>query len=158
MISLGAHFETSGSPHCGGAQMFYNFEFSVLEDEVFVGPVRVYALCVRFMIVHNGFLNVARNAHFFQHVFSQLSKSLPYQRIAVTESHSLTCHCVSRSLQLQSAAPSLLAMIFFLTRACGLRRNCVFGHLPQLSPYGLAISSPLYATVHLLLPGIYGTS
>jgi hypothetical protein len=60
------------------AQTISQFEFSVLEDEV-------YALCVRFLIVHNGFLNVARNAHFFHHVFSQLSKSLPYQRIAVLQ-------------------------------------------------------------------------
>jgi hypothetical protein len=39
------------------------------------------------MIVHNGFLNVARNAHFFHHNFLQLSKSLPYQRVAAAGSH-----------------------------------------------------------------------
>ena len=41
------------------------------------------------MVVHNGFLlDVARDAHFFHHDFSQSSKSLPYLRVAIAGSHS----------------------------------------------------------------------
>ena len=81
-----------------------NFDFGIFEHVFFVSPVRIHPFVIRFVISHDGQLDVGRNSNFVHHFFTHSRVSLPYRWIAAAGTHS---HNMPLCFHLAAAAAAI---------------------------------------------------